>query len=300
MKILITGSSGAIGSALVPQLKAGGHEVIRLLRTHSIPDEPCALWNPSAGQIDRQGLEGSDAVIHLAGKNIAAARWTAAHKQEVRESRVIGTQLLCDTLAQLNSPPRTLIAASATGYYGHRGDEILTEESPPGSGFLAEVCQEWEAATQPAKARGIRVVNLRLGVVLDRDSGALGKMLLPFRLGLGGIVGSGRQYWSWIALDDAIGAIRHCLVDSTLAGPVNCVAPQAVTNSEFTKILGKVLSRPTLFPLPAFAARLVLGEMADALLLSSARVESRRLLASGYPFQYPGLESALRRLLRAT
>jgi hypothetical protein len=235
--------------------------------------------------------------VHLAGDNIASGRWTAAKKASIRNSRVQGTTVLCEALAQLVKPPKVLLSASAIGYYGDRGATTLREESPPGTGFLAEVCQAWEAATAPAVQRGIRVVYLRFGMVLSAAGGALAKMLTPFRLGLGGVVGTGKQYMSWIALDDVLGVIPHALSTETLHGPVNVVAPQAVTNQEFTTALGQVLRRPTKLPMPAFAARLLFGEMADALLLASTRVAPVRLLASGYTFHYPELEEALQHLL---
>jgi uncharacterized protein (TIGR01777 family) len=242
-------------------------------------------------------MEGLDAVVHLAGENIATGRWNAAKKARIRDSRVQGTRLLCEALAQLVHPPRVLISTSAIGYYGDRGAHTLRENSAPGRGFLAEVCQAWEAATAPAVQRGLRVVLLRLGMVLSPTGGALARMLTPFRLGLGGVVGSGQQYMSWIALADVLGAIRHILDTETLHGPVNAVAPQPVANQVFTTVLGTVLHRPTRFPLPAFVARLAFGEMADALLLASTRVLPAQLQASGYTFQYPDLEATLRHLL---
>ncbi len=295
MKVLVSGSSGLVGSALVPFLTTGGHEVVRLVR--SDPGEAEVRWDPEAGSVDTAGLEGLDAVVHLAGENIAAGRWTEEKKQRIRDSRVEGTRLLCETLAGLEQPPRALVCASAMGYYGDRGDEVLTEESDPGSGFLPEVCREWEAAAGPAAEAGIRVVNLRFGIILSPEGGALAKMLFPFRMGAGGRLGSGDQYMSWISLDDAVGAIHHALATETLEGPVNGVGPQPVTNAEYTKTLGRVLVRPTIFPMPAFAARLAFGEMADALLLSSARLEPARLQATGYAFQHPELEGALKHLL---
>jgi len=296
MNILVTGASGMIGTALTSSLTASGHEVTRLVRAQPKPGEKAIRWNPMAGIIEASALEGMDAVVHLAGENIAE-RWTAAKKVKIRDSRVKGTQLLCETLARLTSPPKVLVSASAVGYYGDRGEETLTEDSPPGRGFLPEVCRAWEAATEPARQHGIRVVQLRLGVVLSAAGGALAKMLPPFRLGLGGVLGSGRQYMSWIALDDAVGAMQHAIATDSLQGPTNAVAPRAVTNQEFTKTLGKVLGRPTAIPLPAFAARLMFGEMADELLLASARVQPTKLLASGYQFRYPELEAALRHVL---
>jgi uncharacterized protein len=296
MNILVTGASGLIGSALVSSLTATGHEVTRLVRAQPKPGEKAARWDPLAGTIDTSAFEGVDAVVHLAGENIAE-RWTPAKKVNIRDSRVKGTQGLCEALARLASPPKVLVSASAIGYYGDRGAELLTEESPPGRGFLAEVCRAWEAATEPARQVGLRIIHLRFGVVLSPAGGALAKILPPFRLGLGGVLGSGRQYMSWIALDDAVGAIQHAILTDGLQGPTNAVAPRAVTNQEFTKTLGTILGRPTVFPLPAFAARLMFGEMADELLLASARVQPAKLLASGYRFHYPELEGALRRLL---
>jgi uncharacterized protein (TIGR01777 family) len=296
MNILVTGASGLIGTALVSSLAFSGHEVTRLARGQPTSEEKIARWDPMAGTIDARAVEGVEAVVHLAGENIAE-RWTAAKKARIRDSRVKGTQLLCETLARLSSPPKVLVSASAIGYYGDRGEAILTDDSPPGRGFLAEVCQAWEAATEPARQHGIRVVQLRMGVVLSAAGGALAKMLPPFRLGLGGVLGSGQQYMSWIALDDVVGVIQHAIVTDTLQGPTNAVAARAVTNQEFTKVLGKVLGRPTAIPLPAFAARLMFGEMADELLLASARIQPIKLLASGYQFRYPELEEALQHLL---
>ena len=296
MKILITGSTGLVGSALIPSLKSSGHQIVRLVRSKP-KDASEVYWNPEQGTINAAELEGLDAVVHLAGENLAAGRWTDEKKKRIRESRVKGTRLLSETLAQLNEKPAVLVSASAVGFYGNRGDEILTEQSASGSDFLAEVCREWELATQAAAQAGIRVVNLRFGVIFSGEGGALKKMLTPFRMGIGGKLGSGHQYMSWIAIDDAVGAIEHALQNDSLRGPVNVVAPQAVTNREFTKTLGRVLSRPTIFPVPAFAARLAFGEMADATLLSSQRVEPERLNEAGYTFKYPTLEAALRHVL---
>jgi len=297
MKILVTGASGLVGSALVPLLAGGGHEVARLGR--STPGPGDIRWDPDAGVLDAAALEGFDGVIHLAGENIAAGRWNAARKRRIKDSRVRGTRLLAETLAGLERPPRVLVSASAIGFYGDRGDKELSEESPAGTGFLTEVCREWEAATEAAAGKGIRVVHARLGVVLSRDGGALAKMLTPFKLGAGGIVGSGRQYMSWITLEDTVAALAHLLVTETAAGPVNVVAPAPVTNREFTKALGRALRRPTLFPLPAFVARVVFGEMADALLLGSTRVKPASLLDSGYVFRHGSLEEGLRAVLGA-
>jgi len=296
MNILVTGSSGLIGSSLVPFLTAGGHRVTRLVRSQPKPGEMAIRWDPDAGALDAKSLEGVEAVVHLAGESIAE-RWTAEKKRRILDSRVKGTRLLSDTLARLETPPKVLVCASAIGYYGDRGEEMLTEDSAAGSGFLAEVCRDWEGAAEPARIKGIRVVHLRFGMVLSPAGGALAKMLPPFRLGLGGPLGHGRQYVSWIAIDDAVGAIQHAINVEALQGPVNAVAPSAVTNQQFTKTLGKVLGRPTLLPMPAFAARLMFGEMADELLLASARVHPTKLLSTGYVFRYPDLEAALRHLL---
>lgn len=294
MIVAVTGSSGFLGSALVSSLAAGGHRVIPLVRREVRPGEDALRWDPVSGAIASPGPAMADAVVHLAGESIAGGRWTAAKKQRIRESRVDATRRLTDTLTRLAKPPAVLVCASAIGYYGNRGDEVLGEESRPGVGFLADVGREWEAASAAAIVRGIRVVTLRIGIVLSPAGGALAKMLTPFRLGLGGVIGGGAQWMSWIALDDVIGALRHALGTDALRGPVNAVAPAPVTNAEFTRTLGRVLRRPTLVPMPAFAARLALGEMADELLLSSQRVLPTRLLASGFAFGYPTLESALR------
>ena len=289
MRIALTGSSGLVGSALVSSLQSAGHEVVRLKR----PEQ----WDPDSGTIDSSVLSGSDAVVHLAGENIASGKWTAARKQRIHDSRVNGTKLIAETISRIDPPPRVLVSASATGYYGNRGSKVLREESPSGRGFLSEVCRQWEAATVAATRKGVRVVHLRTGLVLSTHGGALGKMLLPFKFGLAGKIGSGNQYWSWISLDDVCGIIVHCIQAAGLHGPVNTVSPSPVTNLQFTKTLGRVLGRPTLFPLPAFAARLAFGEMADALLLSSARVEPTKLIASRFVFKHKELEPTLRYLL---
>jgi len=300
MKILVTGSSGLIGSSLIPLLTSGGHSVTRLLRSHASSRAVGTaeiIWNPDESHVPSFGLEGFDAVIHLAGESIAEGRWTDAKKARIRDSRIKPTRALCDTLAKLNRPPRVFVCASAIGYYGNRGEEILLEGSAPGTGYLSDVCLEWEGAAASAVQKGIRVVNVRFGVVLSPAGGALAKMLVPFRMGVGGKVGDGKQYMSWIALDDAIGAIYHAVTNDRLIGAVNAVAPNPVTNLEFTKTLGRVLSRPTLFSVPAAAARIAFGEMADALLLASTRVLPGHLKETGYEFRYPELEAALRHLL---
>jgi uncharacterized protein (TIGR01777 family) len=263
------------------------------------PNHPSEIrWNPpQSGPIPEQ-LEGIDAVIHLAGENIAGGRWTAAKKKAILESRMLGTKILSDAVSRMPIPPKVMISASAIGYYGNRGTEILKEDSLAGRGFLPEVCQAWEAATAPVIQKGVRVVQLRFGIILSPAGGALAKMLPPFKLGLGGIIGSGDQVMSWIALDDVLGVINYALFGDSIFGAINTVAPQAVTNAEFTRTLGRVLSRPTVFPMPALAARLVFGEMADALLLCSARVEPTYLIRSKYRFQFPNLEDALRHLLK--
>ncbi len=297
MTVVISGASGLVGSALIPFLTTAGHHVTRLVRSSRAGDLDTLPWDPERGIVDHTRLDGFDAVVHLAGANIAEGRWTPERKHLIRESRVKGTRLLCEALARLTHPPKTLVCASAIGFYGDRGAEALGEESPPGAGFLAEVCQAWEAATQPAEERGIRVVHARLGIVLSRAGGALVKMLLPFQLGVGGTLGSGAQYMSWITLDDVVGALHHMLVSESLHGAVNVVAPTPVTNRVFTKILGQMLKRPTVLPVPAFALRVALGEMVDALLLASTRVEPQRLLAAKYAFRYEQLDDALRHVL---
>lgn len=296
MRILVSGASGMVGSALVPFLTTQGHEVIRLGR--GTPGKGVNIqWDPDRGILDLSQAGRIDAVVHLAGENIAAGRWNDEKKCRIRDSRVKGTRLLSEAIAALPEPPQVMVMASAIGFYGNRGEEALTEDSPPGNEYLSEVCREWEAAARPATDRGIRVVQTRFGMILSPRGGALGKILPPFQLGGGGNLGSGQQYMSWVAIDDVVGAIYHALQTPTLNGPVNVVSPQPVRNREFTKILGKVLFRPTIAPVPAFAVRLLFGEMADALLLSSTRVLPTRLESSGYRFRFPDLEGALRHLL---
>ena len=296
MKVLVTGSHGLVGTALIKSLAADNHQVIRLVRQKST-DDATISWDPTKGVIDKQRLEGLDVVFHLAGESIASGRWTDEKKRKIRDSRVRGTELLAKSLAGLSQPPSSLISASAIGYYGDRGDEVLTEQSRAGSDFLAGVCVEWEQATEPASAAGIRVVLPRFGIILAKEGGALAKMLPPFRMGIGGRVGDGKQWMSWIALDDVVGGLRFVTENARVSGPVNFVAPNPVTNAQFTKALGHVLSRPTLFPVPAFGARLAFGEMADALLLSSQRVDPACLKNEHYPFKFPELDKALRHSL---
>jgi hypothetical protein len=298
MNFLITGSSGLIGQALIPALNRGGHSVASLVRFRPQAGASLVYWNPAVGEIDAAKLEGFDAVVHLAGESVSG-RWTPVKKQAIRESRVQGTRVLCEALAKVSQRPRVLVAASASGYYGDRGDEVLREESAAGTSFLSQVCEEWEAATKPAAEGGIRVVNLRIGFVLSRAGGGLAKMLPAFRLGVGGKIGSGRQYMSWIEIDDLVQIILFAAATQTLSGPANAAAPNSVRNSEFTKALGRVLGRLTFVPMPAFAVRLAFGEMGEELLLASTRMEPARLLSAGYQFRFPQLEGALRYLLRS-
>ena len=296
MNILISGSTGLVGSSLLVTLGAKGHTLKTLIRQSG--DLPSQIrWSPPTSGPDPEALEGLDAVVHLAGESIASGRWTEAKKRAIRDSRVIGTRLLCEALARMKRPPKVLLCASAIGYYGNRGQEILTETSSAGADFLAHVCKAWEEACAPAAQAGIRVVHMRFGVILSPKGGALGKMLLPFKMRVGGILGSGTQYMSWIALDDVVEIINFALGTDSLQGPINVVAPKAVTNKEYTQTLGHVLARPTFLPMPAFAARLAFGEMADALLLSSARVEPAVLTRAGYHFQWPDLQNTLKYIL---
>jgi uncharacterized protein len=294
MDVLISGATGLIGSDLIPELEARGHTVRRLTRHPR--QEGDIRWDLDAGVIEGD-LSGTDAVVHLAGESIAGGRWTEEKKRRILESRQKGTHLLAEKVAELSEPPSVMVSVSATGYYGNRGNELLTEESEPGDLFLSKVCREWEAAAEPAREAGVRVVHPRFGIVLTTEGGALGTTLPIFKLGGGGKIGSGRQYWSWVSLDDVIGAIVHALETDDLSGPVNVVTPGPPTNAEYTRVLGKVLNRPTLFTVPAPAARVMLGEIADELLLASARVEPVRLQETGYSFRHPELEATLRHLL---
>ena len=307
MKILVTGSTGLVGTALVKALASDGHTVCRLMRPQSKTTSDSkngprvrlvasysfdVAWNPATGELGGAGV-GPDAVVNLAGASIAGGRWTDKRKHLLRTSRIATTRALVHALARMNARPRVLVSASAIGIYGDRGDEVLTEESKPGTDFLAGLAREWEAEAMKAEALGIRVVLARFGIILARHGGALAKMLLPFKLGAGGRLGSGKQWMSWITLDEVVGILRFAIEDGTVRGAMNVVAPGAVQNSEFTKALAQTLHRPALFPAPAFALRLALGEMADALLLSSLRVQPQKLQQLRYPFLHPELPSAL-------
>lgn len=294
MKILISGASGLVGTELSRVLRGAGHTIVPLTRKNPPPPGEIS-WNPQ-GKLQGEQLEGIDAVIHLAGENIAG-RWTAAKKKSIRDSRVVGTQTLAEAVRQMRTPARAFVCASAIGFYGNRGDELLTESSPPGKGFLPEVCQEWENAADSVASATTRVVKLRIGVVLSPKGGALAKMLLPFKMGVGGVVGSGKQWMSCISLDDVVGAIVFALNTESLSGPVNLVLPEPSTNREFTKTLGKVLSRPTIFPMPVFVVRIVFGEMGEELLLGSTRVKPEKLMSTGFQYKHPNLEVALRGVL---
>ena len=293
MRILVSGSHGLVGKALINSLTSDGHEIVRLVRNK--PNAAEIEWHPNQGKIDVSRLEGLDAVVHLAGESIASSRWSDDKKRAIRDSRVKGTALLSDALAQLSQPPAVFVSASAIGYYGNRGDELLTETSAPGDDFLATVCVEWENATRPAIEKGIRTVHARFGIILDANEGALGKMLTPFRMGVGGRVGNGKQWMSWIAIDDVVNGLRFLISDGSTSGPVNFVAPNPVRNAEFTKTLGRVLSKPTFLPMPEFGVKLAFGEMGEALLLSSQRVKPGVLKQ----FNWPTLDAALRHLLNA-
>lgn len=308
MKILVSGSSGLVGSAVVEALGRAGHAVGRLVRPQSAaagaspgPERQVAgevRWDPVAGELDRAVAEGAEAVVHLAGASIAECRWNEARKRLLRESRVEATRHLVTALGKLSRPPQVIVSASAIGYYGDRGEEELTEQSARGDDFLAQLARDWEAEATRAEQFGARVAILRFGVILAANGGALPRMLRPMRLGIGGKLGSGKQWMSWLTLEEAVGMIRYALQNATVRGPVNAVAPNPVRNAEFTAILGKLLRRPTLFPAPAFALRLALGEMAEALLLSSQRVLPRKLHGLGYSFRHPELEGALGSVLR--
>ncbi len=297
MNILITGPTGLLGNAIIQQIQKSGDTFTGLTRSNALLFKSQGYWDPDKGEIDLNSLEGHEAVINLAGETITG-RWTPEKKRRIQSSRLLSSELLADSLLKLRSKPNVVVAASAVGFYGDRGDEVLTEESGPGEGFFPDLCVKWEAALEPLVKAGIRVVNLRIGVVLSKDGGALNEMLLPFKLGLGGRIGDGKQYWSWIALEDVVGAVFHCIENEKVLGPVNIVAPGSVTNSEFTNDLGEALGRPTVLPLPSFAARALFGEMADEALLSSVRVEPKKLLETGYKFKYARLDGALEEILK--
>lgn len=296
MKVLITGSSGLVGSALIKSLGVNGHEVIRLRREKDDLNSP--WWDPENGILNLGDVRGIDVVVHLAGDNIAEGRWNRQKKERILNSRVQGTKLLAEFFAASEHKPEVVVSASAIGFYGDRGEELLDETREAGKGFVADVCQQWEGATASAVNAGIRVANVRFGVVLSAAGGALKKMLLPFKMGIGGVIGSGNQYMSWVSIDDVVGAIQYILTNDSMKGPVNLVAPNAVNNREFTKTLGRALHRPTIFPMPAFAAQLAFGEMANELLLSSTRVVPKKLLDSGYTFRHPELGVTFESLLK--
>jgi len=292
MKVAIAGASGLVGSALIPRLENESIEVTRLVRESPKPGE--IEWHPNQDTIKPDRLKGFDAIINLAGENIAEGRWTDEKKRKIHDSRVYGTHLLSEAMAKVDPKPQVFLCASATGIYGDRGDEILSEQGESGGGFLAGVCREWEQATEPASKAGVRVVNLRFGPILAAEGGMMAKMLTPFKMGMGGKIGSGKQYVSWVAIDDVVNAMKLALKDESIRGPLNIVAPNPVTNEVLTKTLGHVLNRPTALAMPAFAARLAFGEMADEMLLVSQRVVPKKLTEARFEFRYPNLESALK------
>ena len=296
MKIAIAGASGLIGSAFITSVEEDGAEVTRLVR--SSPKAGEIEWHPNQDTIEPRKLDGFDAIVNLAGENVAEGRWTDEKKKKIHDSRVNGTHLISEAIAKLDPKPRVFLCASATGIYGDRPDETLTEQSDSGGGFLAGVCREWEKATEPAAKAGVRVVNLRFGPVLAAHGGMMEKMLTPFKMGLGGKIGSGKQYISWVAIDDVVGAMKLALKNEAIRGPLNVVSPNPVTNEVFTKALGEALSRPTMMAVPAFAARLAFGEMADEMLLASQRVMPRKLKDAGFQFEYANLEDALRKYIK--
>jgi uncharacterized protein len=297
MKVLISGGSGLVGTALTGSLRSEGHTVARLVRPDGEASANDIRWDAASGFINLDAMEAADAVVNLNGASIGGGRWTPARKKLLVTSRVDSTRFLVNSLARLKQKPRVFVSASAIGYYGNRGDEVLDESSAPGNDFLAEVCRDWEVEALRAQSSGIRTVLTRFGVILSAKGGALTQMLTPFKLGLGGRLGSGQQWMSWVALDDVTGILRSALSDEQASGPVNVVAPNPVQNSEFTRVLASVLHRPAIFPAPAFALRIAVGEMADALLLSSQRVQSKRPLASTYAFRYENLKPALHAIL---
>jgi len=303
MKIIISGASGLVGRALTAALRSEGHTVLHLVRRSGHSTEPAregeVLWDPHSATVDVAALEAADAIAHLNGASIAGGRWTPARKQILRSSRIDTTRILVDSIARLRQKPRVFVAASAVGYYGHRGDEILTESSSVGTGFLALLARDWEAeAIRAQTGAGVRTTILRFGVIFAAEGGALGPMLAPFKFGLGGPLGTGDQWISWVALQDVIAMIRLVIANPEFAGPLNVVSPHPVRNSEFARTAGKILHRPAIFPTPAFLLRLAVGEMAGALLLTSQRVIPERLLSVNFPFQFPDLESTLRAILK--
>ncbi|MDX1567917.1 MAG: TIGR01777 family oxidoreductase [Longimicrobiales bacterium] len=300
LTVAITGASGLVGGHLSAFLRAGGHRVLALVRSRDRLDRDSVYWNVEEGEIDAEGLEDADVLVHLAGEPLFALRWTDEKKRRIMESRRKGTRLVSETLARMDRGPRLLVSASGVHFYGDRGDEILTEESGPGEGFLAEVCREWEEATEPAVQAGLRVVTLRTGVVLTPEGGALEKMLLPFKTGLGGRLGGGRQFFSWIDADDHVGLIHHILTNRELRGPVNAVSPGSVPNAVFTDTLGRVLGRPTLVPVPSLAVKVAMGEMGETMLLEGQRARPAAALESGFEFRFPDVEASLRHELGRT
>jgi len=297
MRILVSGASGLVGQALLPALRAEGHTAVRMVRPGGKGSAGDVGWDPRSALVDASAMEGADAIVHLSGASIAAGRWSPGRKAVLRSSRVGSTRVLVDAVSQLRRKPRVFISASAIGYYGDRGSEILTEASHAGTDFLALLSRDWEAEAARAQLSGIRTVMLRFGIILSARGGALPRMLLPFQFGVGGRFGTGQQWMSWITLEDSVGIIRAVLSDERLTGPVNAVAPNPLQNAEFTRVVAAVLRRPAIFPAPAFALRLLLGEMADSLLLASQRVQPTRLLASNYPFRSDTFAPALRGLL---
>jgi uncharacterized protein len=295
--ILVTGATGLVGAALVLRLSASGHRVVALRRVPPSGSSE-STWDPAGGHVQLDPATSFDGVVHLAGENIAQ-RWTRATRERIRNSRVDGTRLLCEALSQSPRPPRVVVCASATGFYGDRGGEVLDEQSGPGTGFLPEVCQAWEAAAAPARQCGIRVVHLRLGIVLTRHGGALAGMLPAFRFGLGARLGGGNQYWSWIALEDVVRVVELALKDDRLSGAVNTVAPEATTNAAFTQGLARALHRPVFLSLPAFAVMAIFGQMGREALLASARIQPGRLLAMGFQHRFPTLDAAFNHILAA-